>query len=90
MVAFQVNNMTCSHCESYLARPRSIKMLLWTFASWKIVGVISTAFTAELAKAIQEAGYMPREVKIEPVAVIEPPVSRGGERGCAGPMTEFG
>ncbi|WP_082151645.1 heavy-metal-associated domain-containing protein [Caenimonas sp. SL110] len=71
MITFQVNDMTCGHCASAITRAIAgidDKARLDIRIQEKLVRVSSTASTAELAQAIQEAGYTPREIQQAPAA----------------------
>lgn len=84
MVTFQVNDMTCGHCASAIARAVASvdpNARLDVRIQEKLVHVDSAeASAAELAQAIQEAGYTPQEARQEPA----PPVAAlaSGKRGC--------
>ena len=80
MVTFQVNDMTCGHCASAIARAvaaldQNARMDIRI--QQKLVRVTSTAAAAELAEAIQDAGYTPVEVRDEPAQPAAPRASRG-------------
>lgn len=90
MVTFQVNDMTCGHCASAISRAVATvakDARLDIRIQQKLVRVSSTSSTAELAEAIQDAGYTPREVPNEPALAYELPVSRACGCGCASPKT---
>lgn len=79
MVTFQVNDMTCGHCASTISRAIAgvdKAARLDIRIEQKLVRISSTAPAAELAEAIQDAGYTPREVQDAPAAPA------GG--GCCG------
>ena len=85
MVTFQVNDMTCGHCASTISRAIAgvdkaarldIRM------EQKLVRVSSTAPAAELAEAIQEAGYTPQEVPDAPVQAAVTRAKSGCGCGC--------
>jgi|GEM_PF-43999 len=68
MVTFQVNDMTCGHCASAISRAVAAvdkNARLDIRIQQKLVRVTSTASAAELAEAIQDAGYTPQEVRVE-------------------------
>lgn len=68
MVTFQVNDMTCGHCASTISRAIAgvdSAARLDIRIQQKLVRISSTAPAAELAQAIQDAGYTPREVADE-------------------------
>ncbi len=90
MVTFQVNDMTCGHCASAISRAVALvdkDARLDIRIQQKLVRVSSNASMADLAEAIQDAGYTPREVQNEPALVDALPVSRGCGCGCATPKT---
>jgi len=90
MVTFQVNDMTCGHCASAISRAVALvdkDARLDIRIQQKLVRVSSTSSTAELAEAIQDAGYTPREIQNEPAWADVLPVSRGCGCGCASPKT---
>lgn len=81
MVTFQINDMTCGHCASAISRAvASVDSAarLDIRIQEKLVRVDSRAPAAELAQAIQDAGYTPREVRQEPA---RPAAARAGS-GC--------
>ena len=85
MVTFQVNDMTCGHCASAISRAlasvdKNARMDIRI--QQKLVRVSSTASAAELAEAIQDAGYTPVELLDEPVQPAAPPASAGCGCGC--------
>jgi copper chaperone len=66
MVTFQVNDMTCGHCASTIAKAIATVDKSARFEAdirRKLVRVISETPIAGLAEAIQDAGYTPREVE---------------------------
>lgn len=86
MVTFQVNDMTCGHCASAVSRAVAAVdkgARLDIRIQQKLVRVTSTASTAELAEAIQDAGYTPREVREEPVQTDAPRAAGGCGCGCS-------
>ena len=83
MVTFQVNDMTCGHCASAISRAVAAVdkgARLDIRIHQKLVRVTSSASAAELAEAIQDAGYTPREVRDDPVQATAPRAS--GRCGC--------
>jgi copper chaperone len=63
MVTFQVNDMTCGHCASAISRAVAAvdkDACVDVRLQQKLVRVSSTASAAELAEAIQDAGYTPQ------------------------------
>ena len=82
MVTFQVNDMTCGHCASAISRALAAvdnKARLDVRMQQKLVRVESTLSAAELAEAIQNAGYTPQEVRPESA---QPAAPRAGGCGC--------
>jgi copper chaperone len=80
MVTFQVNDMTCGHCASAISRAVASvdkNARLDIRIQQKLVRIGSTAPVAELAEAIQDAGYTPVEVRDEPVQPAVPRASGG-------------
>lgn len=85
MVTFQVNDMTCGHCASVISRAVAAvdkSARLDIRIQQKLVKVDSSASVAELAEAIQDAGYTPREVREEPAPAAAPRASTGCGCGC--------
>ena len=85
MVTFQVNDMTCGHCASAISRAVAAvdqNARIEIRIQQKLVRVTTTASAAELAKAIQDAGYTPREVRDDPAPTAAPQASRGCGCGC--------
>ena len=86
MVTFQVNDMTCAHCASAITRAvatvdKAARVDVHIQA--KLVRVSSTATVAELAQAIQDAGYTPQEVQAKPTpAATSPQAASGCGCGC--------
>jgi copper chaperone len=85
MVTFQVSDMTCGHCASTIAKAiatvdRSARVVV--DIPQKLVRVSSETPAAELAKAIQDAGYTPHEVKAELVQAAVPRAATGCGCGC--------
>lgn len=88
MVTFQVNDMTCGHCASAISRAvatvdKNARMDIRI--QQKLVRVSSSASAAELAEAIRDAGYTPREVREDPVQAAAPRTSGGCGCGCGTP-----
>ncbi len=84
MVTFQVNDMTCGHCASAIARAVAAfdkNAGLDVRIQQKLVRVDSAASAAELAEAIQDAGYTPQEVQEAPKAAA-PRAAGGCGCGC--------
>lgn len=85
MVTFQVNDMTCGHCASAISRAVAAvdsKARLDIRIQQKLVRVDSSASSADLAEAIQDAGYTPRQVQDEAVRPAAPRTSGGCGCGC--------
>jgi copper chaperone len=85
MVTFQVNDMTCGHCASAISRVVAAvdkDACVDVRLQQKLVRVSSTASAAELAEAIQDAGYTPQEVQGVPVQPAAPRASGGCGCGC--------
>lgn len=85
MVTFQVNDMTCGHCASTISRAiadvdRAARLDIRI--DQKLVRVSSTAPAAELAEAIRDAGYTPREIADAPVQAAAAPAKSGCGCGC--------
>ncbi len=87
MITFHVNDMTCGHCASAITRAIAgidEKARLDIRIQEKLVRVTSSASAAQLAQAIQDAGYTPREIREEPVAPDAAPAQKTGcGCGCA-------
>ena len=82
MVTFQVNDMTCGHCASAISRAVAAVdkgARLDIRIQEKLVRVTSSASAAELAEAIQDAGYTPNQVPDEPA---QPAVPKAAGCGC--------
>jgi copper chaperone len=84
MITFQVNDMTCGHCASAIARAIAgvdpgARMDIRIHQ--KLVRVSSAAPAEELATAIQDAGYTPLRAD---AAAVQEPVARGCGCGCSG------
>src|SRR5688572_21403357 len=80
MVSFQVNDMTCGHCASAISRAvASVDKAARVDVriQQKLVRVSSTASVAELAEAIQDAGYTPRQVQAEHTQPTAPRAASG-------------
>ena len=85
MVTFQVNDITCGHCASAISRAVASvdkNARIDIRIQQKLVRVSSTASAAELAEAIQDAGYTPVELMDEPVQPGAPRASAGCGCGC--------
>lgn len=85
MVTFQVNDMTCGHCASTISRAIAgvdKAARLDIRIDQKLVRVSSTAPAAELAEAIRDAGYTPREIADAPVQAAAAPAKSGCGCGC--------
>jgi copper chaperone len=85
MVSFQVNDMTCRHCASAISRAvASVDKAARVDVriQEKLVRVSSTASVAELAEAIQDAGYTPREVQAEHIQPTALRAASGCGCGC--------
>ena len=85
MVTFQVNDMTCGHCASAISRAvatvdKNARMDIRI--QQKLVRVSGTATAAELAEAIQDAGYTPVELRDEAAQPVAPRASAGCGCGC--------
>lgn len=83
MVTFQVSDMTCGHCASVISRAVADldkDARLDIRIPQKLVRVSSSASATELAEAIQEAGYTPREIREAPVPAAATPAT--GRCGC--------
>ncbi len=84
MTTFQVSDMTCGHCASAIARAIASvdsHARLDIRVEQKRVRVSSTATAAELAEAIQDAGYTPRQVRDDVQAPV-PSQTSGCGCGC--------
>lgn len=82
MITFQVPDMTCGRCASAIAKAIAAvdKTATTEFGmSQKLVRVSGAAPAADLAQAIQSAGYTPQEVQT--TAASEAATSRG-RGGC--------
>ncbi len=84
MITFRVNDMTCGHCASAISRAvasvdKAARVDIRI--QQKLVRVTSTAAPAELAEAIQDAGYTPQEVR-EVVQTAAPQTASGCGCGC--------
>lgn len=88
MVTFRVNDMTCGHCATAISRAvaavdQNARMDIRI--QQKLVRVTSNASVADLAEAIQDAGYTPVEVRDEPAQPAAPRASGGCGCGCGTP-----
>jgi copper chaperone len=84
MITFHVNDMTCGHCASAIARAISevdpaARMDIRIHQ--KLVRVTSTAAVDELAAAIRDAGYTPLHADAQPVPAGP---AAGCGCGCSG------
>jgi copper chaperone len=86
MVTFQVNDMTCGHCASTIAKAVAAvdKAARIEFdIPRRLVRVSGAAQVTDLAEAIQNAGYGPQEVQAEPgPATAAPRTATGCGCGC--------
>jgi copper chaperone len=76
MISFRIDDMTCGHCAARIARAVSEldpDARLDVRLAEKLVHLVSAAPASELADAIREAGYTPREV-----GAASPGTARGG------------
>lgn len=87
MITFQVSDMTCGRCATAISRAIAdvdrdahVEVRI----PQKLVVVGSTASAAELARAIQDAGYTAREVRDEAQASAAEQ-ARGCGCGCGSP-----
>jgi len=84
MLTYRVDDMTCRHCASTIAKAvRAVDAgaKVQVALSQHLVTVEPTeANAAELAKAITEAGYTP--VAVEPTGGASPDANQGGCCGC--------
>src|SRR3954465_13307335 len=89
MITFQVSDMTCGHCASAISRALTgvdKDARLEIRIRDKLVRVSSTASAADLAAAVQDAGYTARQVPNEAQAPATPLRAKsgcGGGSGCA-------
>lgn len=84
MVTFQVNDMTCGHCASTIAKAvaavdKSARVEVDILR--KRVRVSGEASVRDLAEAIRDAGYTPQEVQAEPAGATRAASSCGC--GCS-------
>ena len=85
MVTFQVHDMTCGHCASAISRAVASvdkNARVDIRIQQKLVRIGSSAPTAELAEAIQDAGYTPQEVREEPAQAVAQRAAAGCGCGC--------
>jgi copper chaperone len=85
MITFRVDDMTCGHCASAISRAVAgvdKTARLDIRVQEKLVRVESAVSAAELAEAIQDAGYTPQQVREEPVQPVAPRASGGCGCGC--------
>jgi len=79
MVTFQVNDMTCGHCASTIAKAVAAvdkSARVEVDIPRKRVRVSGETSVADLAEAIRDAGYTPQEVQAESAGVART------ESGC--------
>ncbi|WP_367181239.1 heavy-metal-associated domain-containing protein [uncultured Ramlibacter sp.] len=84
MVTFQVNDMTCGHCASTIAKAVAgvdKNAVTEVDIPRKLVRVSSGAPAADLGQAIQDAGYTPQVVEAVPGIQPATPQASGG---CCG------
>jgi copper chaperone len=82
MVSFQVEEMTCGHCASKIARAVAAvdaSAKVEVSIAQKLVRITSSAAEAELAQAIAEAGYA-----AQPVAEAAAAPARAAGGCCCG------
>lgn len=87
MITFQVSDMTCGRCATAISRAIAgvdPNAHVDVRIQQKLVVVDSHAPRAELARAIQEAGYTAREVR-DGARASSPQPARGCGCGCASP-----
>jgi copper chaperone len=85
MLTFQVPDMTCGHCASAISRALAAvdkDVRLDIRVQQKLVRIASAAPAAELAQAIQDAGYTPREVREDSPPTAAPGAAKGCGCGC--------
>jgi len=85
MVTFEVNDMTCGHCASAICRAVAAvdpSARVDVRIQHKLVRVDGQASTAELAQAIEAAGYTPREVQQQASQAAPAPARAGCGCGC--------
>jgi copper chaperone len=85
MVTFEVNDMTCGHCASAISRAVAAvdaSARVDVRIQQKLVQVNGKASNAELARAIQDAGYTPREVQQAPAQAVAASAKSGCGCGC--------
>ena len=81
MVTFEVNDMTCGHCASTIAKALATvdkSARIEVDIPRKLVRVSGQRPAADLAKAIQDTGYTPREVQTE----LAPSAAPRAASGC--------
>ena len=86
MVTYRIDDMTCGHCASTIARAVAgveKDARIDVSVADKLVRISGTAPDAEFAEAIREAGYTPQEVQ-ESAA---PARAAAGGCCCAGRRT---
>src|SRR4051794_33692017 len=86
MVTFQVNDMTCGHCASTITKAIAAvdkSAHIEVDIARKTVRVSGDALVADLAEAIQQAGYTPQQVKAARAqSAAAPRAARGCGCGC--------
>ena len=85
MVTFQVSDMTCGHCASAISRAVASvdkDARVDIRIQQKLVRIDSSAAAAELAEAIQDAGYTPQEVRQRAAQPTVQRASAGCGCGC--------
>ena len=83
MVTFQVNDMTCGHCASAIAKAVAAvdkSAHVEVDIPGKRVRVSGAASVMDLTDAIRDAGYTPQEVQAEPAGAAR--AASGCGCGC--------
>jgi copper chaperone len=86
MVTFQVNDMTCGHCASTIAKAVAAvdkSARVEVDIPRKRVRVSGEASVTDLTEAIRDAGYTPQEVQAEPARAVR--TAGGCGCGCGAP-----
>lgn len=84
MLTYRVDDMTCGHCATVIAK--AVRALdagaeVRIDPARRLVAVVPTEADADqLAGAIAEAGYTP--VPVESAVAAQPPAKKGGCCGC--------
>jgi len=86
MIAFEVDDMTCGHCASTLAKAlkgadKDAEVQI-DLATRRVLIASATAHVKELAEAIKDAGYTP--VPVEAAVAVKEPAEKRGCCGCGG------